>query len=61
VLLRSLGEELQLRIPVVVGGLSKQSDLGPHGRDGYAALVDRRTGGKARLAPSPSYMGLIQE
>ena len=53
-LLRDLGEELQLRILVFVGGLAKQLDLGPHVQVGYASFVDRRTGGKPRLAPSPS-------
>jgi len=53
-LLRSLGGELQLRIPVVVGGLARQLGLlGPHVQDGYASVVDRRTGGKTRFAPSP--------
>jgi len=53
-LLRDLGEELQLRTLVFVGGLAKQLDLGPHVQVGYASFVDRRTGGKPRLAPSPS-------
>jgi hypothetical protein len=52
--LLSLGEELQLRIPVFVVEISEQLDLSIHGQDGYASFVFRHMGGKSKLDPSPS-------
>ena len=53
-LLLSLGEALQLRIPEIVVGFAKQSDLNPHAWDECASFVCRRTGGKSSFGPSPS-------
>jgi hypothetical protein len=53
-LLLSLGQGLQLRIPVDVVVREEQSDLKPHERDGCASFVGRRMGGKSKFDPSPS-------
>ena len=53
-LLLSLGEELQLHIPVIVGGPAKRSDLGLHGQGGYASFVARRTEVELRFDPNQS-------